>query len=231
MLQLQHFENCVIIFKRGVLMVNLFHNISEKNQEKLLKLLEANTLFFKKNTTILSMITEDNVIGIVLSGYIQIVRNDDFGNRTIIEELEENSIFGTLFSSISDSEYDIVTKEDTKLIIIEYERIIKSVQIHNVFYTQFIQNLLQILSDKINEKNERIKILTKKTIRNKLLEYFKIVSKKNGSRNIYLPFSFTELADYLAIDRCAMSRELKNLKEEGFITIKNKKITLLYSIL
>ncbi len=212
-------------------MVNLFHNISEKNQEKLLKLLEANTLFFKKNTTILSMITEDNVIGIVLSGYIQIVRNDDFGNRTIIEELEENSIFGTLFSSISDSEYDIVTKEDTKLIIIEYERIIKSVQIHNVFYTQFIQNLLQILSDKINEKNERIKILTKKTIRNKLLEYFKIVSKKNGSRNIYLPFSFTELADYLAIDRCAMSRELKNLKEEGFITIKNKKITLLYSIL
>ena len=74
----------------------------------------------------------------------------------------------------------------------------------------------------------RIEILTKKTIRNKLLEYFKIVSTKNNSKNIYLPFTFTDLADYLAIDRSAMTRELKNLKGEGFIEIKGKRITLLY---
>lgn len=209
-------------------MVNLFDNISERGQEKLLRLLEANTLFFKKNSKILSTVSEDNVIGIVLSGYVQIVRNEDNGNRTIIEELEENSIFGTLFSSLSNEDYDMICMEDTKLIVIEYNRIILGVESHYSFYTQFIQNVLQILSDKINEKNDRIQILTKKTIRNKLLEYFKIVSKRNGSKNIYLPFRFTELADYLAVDRCAMSRELKNLKDEGFITIKAKKITLLY---
>lgn len=209
-------------------MVNLFDNISEKNQEKLLRMLEANTLFFKKNATILSTIRGENVIGIVLSGYIQIVRNDDNGNRTIIEELEENAIFGTLFSSITSEDYEMVCKEDTRLILIEYDRIIVGGQNHYSFYTQFIQNLLQLLSNKINERNDRIKILTKKTIRNKLLEYFKIVSKRNGSKNIYLPFTFTEFADYLAVDRCAMSRELKNLKDEGFIEIKSKKITLLY---
>ena len=228
MLQLQHLRICDIIFTRGVLMVNLFHNISEKNQEKLLRMLEANTLFFKKNTTILSAIRGENVIGIVLSGYIQIVRNDDNGNRTIIEELEENAIFGTLFSSITNEDYEMICREDTKVIVIEYDRIITGVQSNYTFYTQFIQNLLQILSDKINEKNDRVKILTKKTIRNKLLEYFKIISRRNGSKNIYLPFTFTEFADYLAVDRCAMSRELKNLKEEGFITITAKKITLLY---
>lgn len=209
-------------------MVNLFDKISEKNKEKLLRMLEANTLFFKKNAPILSTIKGENVIGIVLTGYIQIVRNDDNGNRTIIEELEENTIFGTLFSSITGEDCEMICREDTKLIIIEYNRIIIGVQSNYTFYTQFIQNLLQILSDKINERNDRIKILTKKTIRNKLLEYFKIVSKRNGSKNIYLPFTFTEFADYLAVDRCAMSRELKNLKDEGFIEIKSKKITLLY---
>lgn len=209
-------------------MVNLFDKISEKNKEKLLRMLEANTLLFKKNATILSTIKGENVIGIVLAGYIQIVRNDDNGNRTIIEELEENTIFGTLFSSITGEDCEMICREDTKLIIIEYNRIIIGVQSNYTFYTQFIQNLLQILSDKINERNDRIKILTKKTIRNKLLEYFKIVSKRNGSKNIYLPFTFTEFADYLAVDRCAMSRELKNLKDEGFIEIKSKKITLLY---
>ena len=88
--------------------------------------------------------------------------------------------------------------------------------------------MLEIIISTINDKNNRIEILTKKTIRNKLLEYFKIISSKNKSKNIYLPFTFTDLADYLAIDRSAMTRELKNLKDEGFIEIKNKRITLLY---
>lgn len=209
-------------------MVKLFDKITPKNQEKLLKLLEASTFTFKKETSILSTSKRENIIGIITSGSIEITQIDYHGNRTIIEELEENDIFGSMFSSISNDEYDIITKEDTKIIIIDYHRIIESASINYSFYNQFIQNLLQILSDKITERNERIEILTKKTIRNKLLEYFKIVSKKNGTKNIYLPFSFTELADYLAIDRSAMSRELKNLKEEGFIQIKSKKITLLY---
>ena len=61
------------------------------------------------------------------------------------------------------------------------------------------------------------------------MEYFNIVSKKRGSRHIYIPSTFTDLADYLAIDRSAMSRELKYLKEERLIEIKDKRITLLYN--
>lgn len=209
-------------------MTNLFHNISDKNQEKLLKLLEANTFTYKKDMTILSTSKNENIIGIVASGYIQIIKNDYNGNRIIIEDLEENSVFGSMFSSISNNEYEVITKEESKIIIMEYERIIANAKDNLSFYNQFIQNLLQIVSNKINEKNDRIEILTEKTIRNKLLKYFQIISKKNGSKNIYLPFTFTELAEYIAVDRSAMSRELKNLKEEGFIEIKSRKITLLY---
>ena len=78
------------------------------------------------------------------------------------------------------------------------------------------------------QKNQKIRILTKKTIRNKLLEFFDIEQELHHSKNIYLSSTFTDLADYLAVDRSAMTRELKSLKDEGFIVIKGKKITLLY---
>lgn len=208
-------------------MTNLFTNISEKNQEKILKILEASTLNFKPNCQILTSVKLDNMIGIVLLGYMQIIRTDYNGNRTIIEELTENDVFGTTISSLT-NECEIITKEDTKIVIIDFNNILNDVENNLSYYKQFIKNLLEIYSDKINTKNERIEILTKKTIRDKLLEYFKIVSKRNNSKKIYLTMTYIELADYLAVDRSAMTRELKNLSEEGFIKREDKKITLLY---
>lgn len=209
-------------------MPNIFDDISFKNKQKLLYSLKVDTLEFSANSSILSLIKDDNIIGIVLTGYIQIIRTDHNGVRTIIEELFDNDIFGTMISSLQNSEYDIITKEPTAIILIDYNRIINFNMNNKGYYNKFIQNLLQIVIKKIEEKNERIEILTKKNIRNKLLEYFNITSKKNGSRNIYIPFNYTDLADYLAIDRCAMSREMKYLKEEGLIETKGKRITLLY---
>lgn len=208
-------------------MHKLFNKISVKQQVKLLKLLETSTLSFKKGTVMLSTIKE-NIIGVILEGYAQIVRTDYNGNRTIIEELEEEMIFGSTISSLSSDECELIAKEDTKVLIIDYDLIIESENNTYSYYNQFVKNLLQITTDIIDEKNERIEILTKKTIRDKLLEYFNIYRKKHGSNNIYLPFSLTDLSDYLAVDRSAMSRELRYLKEEGFIETKGRKITLLY---
>lgn len=207
---------------------HLFDGINARNQEKLLKLLETHSLHFRKNTSILSTIQGENLIGFITYGYLQIVKIDSNGSRTIIEEILDNDTFNTTLFSFSKNDYDIIAKEDTELILIEYERILKIEEVNKEYYIQFIKNLLQITVLKTEEKNERIEILTQKTIRNKLLEYFSIASSKHGSKFIYLPFNFTDLADYLAVDRSAMSRELKNLKEEGFIGIKGKRITLLY---
>lgn len=206
-------------------MNNLFNNITNVNKEKILKSLEGNTLHFKKNNTILSNIKQDNIIGIILEGYIQIVKTDYNGNRTIIEDLYDNDIFSSKMSNISNSEYSVTTKEDTKLIIIYFNEILNN-DLNTSYYNQFLKNLLYIMSDKMTNINNRIEILSNKTIRNKLLAYFKLMSKKNKSRIIYLPYTFIDLADYLGVDRSAMYRELKNLKEEGLITITNKKIIL-----
>jgi len=204
-----------------------FDNISKQEKISLLKDLEAYSIDFNKNEMILKKVKNTNFIGIIINGLIQIIKTDYNGNRTIIEELGENEIFGSKISSLNNIEYNILTKENTKIIIVDYDQIISN-NSKSKYYNQFIKNLLEIIISSINEKNNRIEILTKKTIRNKLLEYFRIVSSKNNSKNIYLPFTFTDLADFLAIDRSAMSRELKYLKEEGFIEIKNKRITLLY---
>lgn len=208
-------------------MRKLFANISVKDQKKLLKLLETSVLNYKKDSVILSTVN-NNIIGIILEGKAQIIRTDYNGNRTIIEELEEESIFGTALSSLSSDECQIITKEDTKILVIDYDIIISSKNNNYSYYNQFIKNLLEITTNIIDEKNNRIEILTKKSIRDKLLEYFRIYRKKHGTNIIYLPFSYTDLSDYLAVDRSAMSREIKSLKEEGFISRKGRKINLLY---
>ena len=83
------------------------------------------------------------------------------------------------------------------------------------------------MSNKILKNNERVEILTNKTTRDKLLTYFKLNSNQ---RIVNLQLTLTDLADYLSVNRSAMQRELKNLKDEGFIEIKDKKIKLLYDI-
>lgn len=205
--------------------MNIFDNINSKNKEKILKLLEANTYTFKKDISILSMIKNDNILCVLVEGNIQIIKTDYNGNITIIEELEKNSVFGSIVSNISNSEYQIITKTDSKILLIEYDRIINENN-NSPAYSQFIRNLLKIISIKISEKNDRIEILTEKTIRNKLLKYFQNLSKKTGSKNIYLPFSYTELANYLSVDRSALMRELKNLKDDNIITTNNRHIKI-----
>ena len=207
-------------------MKNIFEKISPKNKEKLLKSLHTYNVNYKENTVISEVLSDPDDIAIIEKGYIHILQNNYNGTSNLIEELEEGEIFSLATLFLSDS-YEIIAKEDTELLLISNDALINYEE-NDKIYFQFIKNLFVILNERLKDKNERIEILTKKTIRNKLLEYFKIMSNKNGSRYIYLPFSFGALADYLAIDRCAMSREMKYLKEEGIIEVKDKRITLLY---
>ena len=211
-------------------MIKIFNQISAQNKVKLLRLLKSHSFTFQNETSILSTVKSDNIIGIIAQGYAEIIRTDHNGNETVIEQLEEEDIFGTEISSLKNDEYDIIAKENnTEVIIIDYNNIINCKENNKSFYNEFIKNLFQILNFKLKEKNERLNIITKKTIRDKLLEYFSIESKKHGSSYVYLFSTFTALADFLAIDRSAMTRELKNLKDEGLIEVKGKRITLLYN--
>lgn len=209
-------------------MDELFNNISPKNRERILNYLEAISYKFPKNKRVLNNIISDNFMCIILSGHLQIVRDDVEGNRTIVEDFLENMLFGSLSYPLKNEEYQVITKEETKVVIIDFNSILDMRENHFTFYNTFLKNLISILTKIVTKANERIEVLSNKSIRDKLLDYFRILSKKNNSKVIYLPLSYTELADYLAVNRSALSREIKNLKDDGLIETKGRRIKLLY---
>ena len=211
-------------------MSNLFENINEREMLKLKKILRSSSQKFKKNVNVLSNVNRDDFIALIDYGSIEIIYTDYEGSKTVIEELETGEVFGTLTSSIKNEGISCITKEDTEITFIEYDQITNDEIIKNDFYIIFIKNLIKILTEQLNNRNIRIELLTKKTIRDKLLAYFKYINKKtgNGSNIIKMPLSYTELASYLSVDRSAMTREIKYLKDEGFIEIIGKRIILHY---
>ena len=209
-------------------MTNLFENIPEKNREKLLKTLKASTSHYGKNIDILSNNNLDDFIAFINHGNIQIVLNDYDGNKNIIEEYHEGDVFGTLISPINSGETNCITKEKTEITYIEINEITNNEIIKTDSYILFIKNLIKILSQQITNKNDRIELLTKRTTRDKLLEYFRMQIQISGRKNFTLPMSYTELANYLSVDRSAMTREIKYLKNEGFIETDGRKISIKY---
>ena len=209
-------------------MENIFEGISNKNKNKLLKNLGADTLHFTKDESIIRLFKDDNIINFIVKGNVKVVLNNINGNQIVTEDLYDGDVFSSTINYIDENETDAIVTEDTEIISMNQQDIIDFKDNSKSYYNVFIKNLFIIMTKKISERNERIQILTKKTIRYRLLEYFEIMRKKNNSLNIYLPYNYIDLAAYIAVDRSAMSRELSNLKDEGFINIKGKKITILY---
>lgn len=209
-------------------MTNLFKNISEKHIDKLLHVLRANTITYRKNVDILSNNNMDDFFAIIEEGSIQLIYNDYDGNKTIIEEFHEGEIFSSLISQINSEEITCITKDKTKITYIEFDQITNNEIIKTDSYIIFIKNLIKILSEQVTSKNNRIELLTKRTTRDKILEYFKMQSSEKGNKTFTLPITYTELANYLSVDRSAMTREIKYLKTEGFIETNGRRITLRY---
>lgn len=207
--------------------VRAFDNIEKEDLKKLLACFEANHIHYSRNTTILSNLTNSSSIGVIEEGSADIIRYNYDGSRTYIETLESGDVFGS-FTSIIDEGLYIISTEETDVTMFSFDKLVNPCRKNCPFHLTLIQNTYKIINAKLSKYNERIEILTKKTIRDKLLSYFSILSKKQINKTIILPNTLTNLADYLAIDRSAMMREIKNLKDEGLIESKGRKIYLKY---
>ena len=209
-------------------MTTPFEGLTKSQKNKLFDLLGVHIYKFNKNQEVLPTIKNENIVGIILDGYAQILNIEYNGNEIVIENLYKDSVFGSNISLTNSENYQIIAKQSTSVLVIDYDKLVNPKNLSHNYFNIFFRNLFDIINIKMREKNERIKILEKKQIREKLLEFFEIEHKKNRLNSIYLPFSFKDLADYLAINRSAMFRELRHLKDEKFIEVKNHKITLLY---
>ena len=205
-----------------------FEGLSRLQIDKIFDLLDVHIYKFNKNDSIYPTIKGGNIVGIISYGSATISYIEYNGDEIIVENLKKDDLFGSNISLINSDNCEITAKDDTEVLLFDYNKLINPKNTKYPYYNIFINNIFDIINIKFKERNERIRILEKKQIRDKLLEYFEIEYKKTLSKNISLPFALKDLADYIAVNRSAMFRELKHLKEERFIEINGKRITLLY---
>lgn len=184
---------------------------------------------FSKGETITTYIENRNQICILINGEADLIRYDFNGNKTIIGRFFANDIFGEVFyPANTNNELFVEAKKKSKVLFILYENVLRKCKKNCNFHDELYSSITSMILDRTIELNTRIELLTKRNIRDKLLSYFDIVSLNRMNKSIEIPFSFTDLADYLSVDRSAMMREIGHLKEDGLINKIGNKITLLY---
>lgn len=201
--------------------LSIFKNMSDTEINEVLKSLGARRISFKKEHIIISSLFENDLIGIITYGNAAIIKYDYLGNRYILDNLETDSMFGRPFLYM-DSDASIVATTDCEVLFLDYDKLIEN----RNKYEKINTNINIIITYKITELYERIEVLSKRTIKEKLICYFKLIAKKKSKKTFILPITYIELADYLSIDRSAMMREIKKLKETKIISTNGKKITI-----
>ncbi len=209
--------------------MNLDFNINEFIQDFSNKCSKVQIKQFERGEVITNFIQKRNQFCMLVSGAADLVRYDLNGNKTIIERILEGNAFGEIFYTINtNNEFFVEATKKSKVLFFKYEDIRNKCKPNCEFHSKLSENLPEIILNKVIDLNTRIELLTKRSIRDKLIEYFNTLSTKNFSKTISLDMSLTNLADYLSVDRSAMMREMKTLKEEGFIKKTGNKITLLH---
>ncbi len=184
---------------------------------------------FIKGDTVTTYIEKRNQLCIVLSGEVDLIRYDINGNKTIIGHFVDSDVFGEVFyPANTNNELFAVARKNSEILFFTYDTLLTKCRRNCDFHKTLITNLSELFLNNIIELNLRIELLTKRSIRSKILAYFDILSKGSLQKTFILPFSYTDLADFLSVDRSAMMREFKLLIDEGFINKKGSKITLLY---
>ena len=206
-------------------------NFDKKNFIKIFKhdCNRVQTKKFIKGETVTTYIEKRNQICIVLSGEVDLIRYDFNGNKTIIGHFVDDDIFGEVFfPANTNNELFAIARKNSEILFFTYDTLFTKCRRNCDFHKTLTSSLSELFLSKIVELNLRIEILTKRNTRSKILSYFEILSKGSLRKTFTLPYSYTDLADFLSVDRSAMMRELKLLKDEGFIKKNGNKITLLY---
>jgi len=133
----------------------------------------------------------------------------------------------TAFSGAGGDSIFLECRRDCRVLYLDYDQITKRCENACLHHSILVQNLFRLLSTKTLRLSERVEVLSRRSIREKLLCYFEQLARREKSDTITLPFSLSALAEYISADRSAMMRELKKLKEEGVVQTENRRVTIL----
>ena len=157
------------------------------------------------------------------------IRYDVNGNKTIISHFVTDDVFGEVFyPANTNNELFAIARKNSEILFYTYDSLLTKCRHNCDFHKILTSSLSELFLNNIVELNLRIELLTKRSTRSKILSYFDILSKGSLRKTFTLPYTYTDLADFLSVDRSAMMREFKLLIDDGFIKKNGGKITLLY---
>ena len=208
----------------------LFQDIHYEDYRRMLACFQAVQRSYRPDDVIYDFTGPDsNAVGVVERGEASLIRIDEEGVATVLEELGTGGVFGRslAFSTSGRDSLEVVCRTACDVVFIDYPHILKRCEKACTHHSLLVQNMLQLISEKAQSLSQRVDVLSRRSIREKLLCYFRQLAEKAGGNTFQLPFSLSTLADYIATDRSAMMRELKRLREEEIIRSDGRRITLL----
>ncbi len=212
-----------------VAQTELFRGISETDCDRMMECFGAVTKTFSAGETVCRFRQKNSVVGIVSSGTVLVVRYNINGTRTILESLTAGSVFGECLSSdaIEQDTVYVIADTDCTIVFIHYEAITGRCSNLCGCHVKIVENMLELISNKVSTLSERVEVLSRRSIREKLLCYFSILASKAGSATVTIPMTMTALAEYISADRSAMLREMRNMEGDALLTANGKQVTLL----
>ena len=208
--------------------ITLFTDILPEEQERMRICFHAREMTFRNGETIMEYSSSMKKIGLILYGRAILYCCDTEGNQYLIDEFNKDAVFGEPFLLPADSQhYYVCAAEETKIMFIDYEHVIKRCEKACHHHSQMISNLLQMTALRSRQQTDRIYMLSRSSTRKKLIAYLHSLAAEKNAGKFKLPMSYTALAQYLSVDRSAMMREIKNLSDEGVIQRNGRNVELL----
>lgn len=205
----------------------LFQEITFRDFEQISRCLSAKIRCYKKNEIILLTGNTIDFVGLILSGSVKVIKEAADGRATIIIELPASKSFGETLAcaEITQSPVTVLAAKDTELLSLDYKKIINSCSASCLFHTRLIKNMLKRVAQKNLLLEKKLEIFSLRTTRERLLCFFEL--QKSTAEKFTIPFNREELAQYLSVDRSALSNELSKMRSEGLIRFQKNTFELL----
>jgi CRP-like cAMP-binding protein len=197
----------------------IFKNITTTEMRPLFNCLNFYIKEYSKNDFIFNDNITINNIGIVLKGQVQMLKEDCFGNKSILTVITEKELFGETFASLvnSSSTVSFIASKNCKILFLEYKKVLRTCEKNCNFHHQLIENMVLVIAKKNIQLMNKIEITSKKSLREKILSYLSIEADKAKSIYFEIPMGRVELAEYLCANRSSLTRELNKMKEDEII--------------
>ena len=214
------------VFPAEMFSLPLFRGISETGRASLVSSGWLRTCSFEKNQTIYHMGDRVSELGIVLSGSVFVENTDLLGNRSILSKITPGQVFAETYAFCREPMMVNVTAAEASTVLFFNLRNLKTADGDDAWLSQLRSNMLRISMQKNLTLSNRIFCTTPKTIRERVLVYLSAQSAKTGADTFTIPFDRQGLADYLNLDRSALSKELGKMQKEGILEFHKNKFTL-----